>query len=750
METDEDPAVASLAISNILDDAGYSEFSLMNNRHCCQLYNFFADIQYTTSGMPALGIKGRLIGSMGEGTLLFSSYNCTSCDIDMMLVLSKCEAYEDSNIHVPADRWQFHMEPCITNLGYVKLKVLQEGTVFTLPVSTSISTFFEYEEETNTHYLSNAIPATMNNFGGPINMFDMYFRSMQIENALRNQIVTGPALSRVTSGMNNRGTFVMNKVDNVISIFCPVWPSVAEEWITRKRSYGWPSNDFISKHTNCGCYVVPVGCKECDRQYLDWRLSFALVEQALVLDFNSTQIKCLLLLKQLKTFVFQDKIGDIISSYILKTIVFWVIEESPPDLWVPNRLLQTVKMCLNRIISCIQEDFCPNYFIRTCNLLTKRYTATEKQTVLKVCIFTRVNTRVLLCETTPFSDEFRSRYMEEVALDTKDLDIVLPLGTRLFSIQMKILCEEVSSFIRVPLSCQQTLQKAIEYCGKTCVEIKNISSKHDIPLQEVRCLTTEIELIRNRLLWMNTNLSSECKPRYKDTILPACRFSRIEDLMEHVIICHLNVVVGNIITSNEILRSLISQMKQLPYGRLQLPVDSILTTNNPLGLSNFIMEFANSVLNGSDSYVPFLSDIVFLRFERDILPQPLQLELCSRQSQSDLNDVTVGMRDTVAVDPLVYACFLRFWCCLKLDQNIEQLKARDDMVWCCSLPGITNKAVAFNLLGYCHQRLEEYEDAFRAFYTAWKQVPRSEATEVHIFALVYSTIRRELNETCPD
>ncbi|XP_069106130.1 uncharacterized protein [Argopecten irradians] len=748
---DEEPPEASLAISNILDTYGFSSELRRMKRTLCSIKNLYIDIYNIVVDLPSLGVEERLIGSLGEGLMELAMISGTPCDGDVMKILNKTAAYEDNNaVTVPHGHWQFQMKPCEKNIGYVKLTVVKEGSIFTPLSSTSNSCYYEYDEDKHVYYLSNGIPASLNNFGGNLNIFEQYNQNMQLSGVWNEQIVTGPSLSRVSTTEVKPGTFAIDKVDSVISIPCPKWPAVAEEWIERKRNYGWPSNDFITEHVKRGCYVVPVGCKECRKTYLDWRLSFVLVEQALVWDFNATQVKCLLLLKHLKKLVFEKEIGDIISSYILKTIVFWVIEETPPALWVPHRLLTAIHLCLDRLVAAVRNDFCPHFFIRICNLLAKRYTAAEKSKVLQLCQYARTNTLKLFWENPPFSGALQSRSVEEIASTSRDFSVLESKVQKLQSVVAASMNHLMSKQMRFSMSCLQSLQSTTEYCNTLSDKIRNVCLKHNMELKDMENISAEVERMRRRLLWTNNNLCGENTANIKYITVPQNTLTKYEALMENITICHLNAASGNFRLTYDMLRTLISTMQQVPYVRFQFPLNSFITGNNTAIMLDFLLKSGNSVLKGNDSYTLHLSDLLFLRFEYNCLPPPIQMEMQPSRRQNGPLDLSSGMQQTVAIDPVVYACFLKFWCCMKLERNIDMLKARDDMVWCCRLPDITNKAVAFNLLGYCHQQLEEYEAAFGAFCTAWNQRPHSDATLVHIFALVHSTIRRELNETCPD
>lgn len=68
----------------------------------------------------------------------------------------------------------------------------------------------------------------------------------------------------------------------------------------------------------------------------------------------------------------------IISSYIIKTAVLWVSEENDVSNWEPGFVLRYVRLCFLKILNFLQVGFCPNYFMRKCNLFQAKYSENER------------------------------------------------------------------------------------------------------------------------------------------------------------------------------------------------------------------------------------------------------------------------------------------------------------------------------------------------------------------------------------
>lgn len=188
-------------------------------------------------------------------------------------------------------------------------------------------------------------------------------------------ILHGPCVMESANGTEQDRAFCLEYKD---------WPSYANEWIRRERSFGWPSVQLISKIKSQGCHLMATGSKQLTADSnsdgmkssiwradpLQWRISFSVAEKRLIYAFNNTQFLTYGILKLLNQEVFsQDQIiKDCICSYFLKTLVFWTIEETPSDYWKPERFVFCVDLCFQRLIEWTRNGFCPNYFIRENNM----------------------------------------------------------------------------------------------------------------------------------------------------------------------------------------------------------------------------------------------------------------------------------------------------------------------------------------------------------------------------------------------
>ncbi|XP_071136363.1 uncharacterized protein [Mytilus edulis] len=210
-----------------------------------------------------------------------------------------------------------------------------------------------------------------------IDSFGKYFLSSKLIKMLFHQApfkIHGPCLSDHN-----------DVLDLACVLQCNQWISPAQPWITRSRRT-WPSPDIISKITSCGVLFVPVGYKGSVNEEEEWRISFSIAEKFLIFSFNHTQLLCYALLKiVLKEIVEkQEDLKGLLCSYFLKTLMFWIIEESHTYTWRPDNIISCFKACLQRLIYCIQYSTLLHYFIPDNNLFYLRFNSLSKHKLISI------------------------------------------------------------------------------------------------------------------------------------------------------------------------------------------------------------------------------------------------------------------------------------------------------------------------------------------------------------------------------
>ena len=163
--------------------------------------------------------------------------------------------------------------------------------------------------------------------------------------------------------------------DRVYAYPCRSWPTALSAWAERKRKYDWPSPVLIYMAKSKGCFLVPVGHKRSSSSHIEWRLSPSLAERILMFSLSETHIKCYVLLKHIVSYVVKPAIGQSLNSFHCKTAVLTLAENTPWEIWKPDRLLECMDMCIGQLILWCDSGWCPQYMLPQENLFAGRISA---------------------------------------------------------------------------------------------------------------------------------------------------------------------------------------------------------------------------------------------------------------------------------------------------------------------------------------------------------------------------------------
>ena len=175
------------------------------------------------------------------------------------------------------------------------------------------------------------------------------------------------------------------------------WPYECLDFTAPRSKTRWPSLLLRHEVMKAGCQLVPrfprrlgekgpktwlqTGFRNIGRDL--WRISFSLSEKLLTKSFNQAQRRCFLLLKVLlkgqgvlaqqmldRTFdddkeQFSELIDDFkfkVSSFMLKHVMFWTLEEVDQDEWRMNNLYACILHVLDKLYSFLETNCVPHYF----------------------------------------------------------------------------------------------------------------------------------------------------------------------------------------------------------------------------------------------------------------------------------------------------------------------------------------------------------------------------------------------------
>lgn len=154
--------------------------------------------------------------------------------------------------------------------------------------------------------------------------------------------------------------------DTVFCFRCDIWP--ANEWLSRPRPSGWPSEKQIQEAVKIGCHVAPVGRLASKTRLHEWRYSFSLVERMLAHSLTDIQRKAYIYLKILSSFAIQS---SVVSTYHLKNIFFRSCENLPLKQLKDEDVYSILLYILDQLISSLATGYLQHYFFSGSNMLAQ-------------------------------------------------------------------------------------------------------------------------------------------------------------------------------------------------------------------------------------------------------------------------------------------------------------------------------------------------------------------------------------------
>ena len=158
--------------------------------------------------------------------------------------------------------------------------------------------------------------------------------------------------------------------DRVPAIECVGWPNDANEWKIRQPR-NWPSEDLVESISSSGFMIVPKPSDISGDMRREWRLSFSKQEAKLFDSFNECQAKVYYLLRSLYVRYLKEKVQGALTSYHIKTVMFWILEKEEHGFWSEESTLEIFFRVLRKLLEFTKDGFCPHYFIPKHNLFYK-------------------------------------------------------------------------------------------------------------------------------------------------------------------------------------------------------------------------------------------------------------------------------------------------------------------------------------------------------------------------------------------
>lgn len=328
------------------------------------------------------GMDGYFLGSQIEGGALLG----LDSDEDLMLVnadITVLADFKDYKPKQPSEEVVYRRSPTADQehetlqrtcgkpdmpLGLISEEGVTPGYVNIIAINKETGKPLTEEEENPLSHLCDV------DDNGHM-LFSIEKLQNRMEDATTSRYKHGPA-------MTEDSTKEFKTSDLVYGLQTSSWPKSAEEWKSRERRYKWPHERTL-KLVKDGCFLVPVSSSHTSPP-TEWRLSFTLLERELIWTWNVIQYKCFMLLKIIKRDLIEPKVPNSITSYHLKTLMFWLSEERDPTFWNIQNFPNCIRQCLEKLLKFICDEHCPQYFIRTNNLLKGKLSLEAKEKVVSI------------------------------------------------------------------------------------------------------------------------------------------------------------------------------------------------------------------------------------------------------------------------------------------------------------------------------------------------------------------------------
>ncbi|XP_060570074.1 uncharacterized protein LOC132728449 [Ruditapes philippinarum] len=346
----------SLFVSRAMDNIGYGSNMVNLRRKLWQKYALQENkMKYHKSGRHLI-----IAGSKAEGvSAVYES------DIDHMYVLTDVVCVQDADDHSTSDVTCFQRDDRNAPPGYTQLKLIN----FKRGRNSKIIHKALFEDSDNNKYISSACFMEEQR-----NEIKKRQSLLPQQNAVSYGKTSGPALPLSTGDL---------KADIVTGFVCQ-HPNELKAWLKRHHDYGWPNSGVIEniRVSSENCELVPIGCRDNESNFKEWRLCFINTEVKLVQSFNSTQIKHYVLLKLIAKDILKT-VSDEITSFIMKNVCFWLAEILPYTVFREQKLLEIVLFSLTFLKYCLSKwNFLPYYIIPDRNLFYGKFSFGKRQKIV--------------------------------------------------------------------------------------------------------------------------------------------------------------------------------------------------------------------------------------------------------------------------------------------------------------------------------------------------------------------------------
>lgn len=426
----------------------------------------------------------------------------------------------------------------------------------------------------------------------------------------------------------------------------------------------------------------------------------------------------------------------IISSYIVKTAVLWVSEENDVSSWEPGFVLRYVRLCFLKILNFLQVDFCPNFFMNKCNLFHAKYSEDERLRLIYAITDFVYPSRFLIIINNLISINNVRRYMfDNIKIFRSQLNFLRNVR----NVAAFRFCSEdtINQFMDNVFNSQEEAfpEVAIQTLSLLLTLVKKNSDNLSLTLKETMIETLSCLQIRT---------ASSVTFRNSGSLTLQQRFDILQHLFEDSKLQIPNLSVGGI---TQVAHAFFSFGCIEHCLELLLPMLEMSRSKPQVRMNNYMSLFylvLANLFNEDMAHSRPVINIQFYPFELPMLTKDIRFDVLVLKFQQELYSRRVaGIQQfhfNLTLDPLVYACYMKFKCKRLVGDNIGSclaLKEFEEMVF----SGVSHRYVALSLLGCCLYENGHKEKAVSMFGRSVRENKERLATYYHLAML----LNREMN-----
>ncbi|KAL3857270.1 hypothetical protein ACJMK2_011957 [Sinanodonta woodiana] len=443
--------------------------------------------------------------------------------------------------------------------------------------------------------------------------------------------------------------------DVVLGLHTRSWPYQAYHWLSRSRAFNWPPRQIIDVIHKTGALLVPVGHTLSNENHLEWRLSFSFGEKLLTWKFNSTQYKCYMMLKFIKNTFINVGGREYLTSYHLKTCMFYLIENTPNSFWHPNKLLYCIDLCLKLLLSWIECNNCPNYFIPDENMFLGRIIESVQEHIARIVegllmqkgrYITRIHYQNIgenvlrMCMSLPMELD----HPKVSALRPTFSFLAYVLDMLCVSVVVNNICN-INVFTSSPGPRQEVFKIVRSlFCSSLGNHVASQSLEHKIPNKETLIMAHEL------LLWGCSSDVASGNLKLAAFYLSQNNLDAMENVLNHV-----NAKLTHTVFDNGALVLNESTLSQIPHDVLSIA----------------------KLLQHSFAFIVYYGSM-----DIHIIPKVLTFEIFrSTTSEPIAEPLLLNWIPIAAVGPSLYLYFLQYQCFHLQGRVVRSSVALNNMIW---------------------------------------------------------------------